>query len=193
MSEATSGQASHPLRVVLTGSESTGKSVLAHELAARYGAELTPEYSREYALARHNVLGPEDVEPIARGQMALEDEHAAAACERHAPLLIQDTDLLSTAVYAAQYYGTCPAWLAGAAAARRPDLYLLLDIDVPWVPDAVRDRSGAREEMQQRFRDAVAASDVPVAVIRGDWTARREQAVAAIDHLLASRGVRVPA
>jgi NadR type nicotinamide-nucleotide adenylyltransferase len=174
-------------RVVLTGSESTGKSILAHELAARYGAELTPEYSREYALARHNLLGPDDVEPIARGQMVLEDEHVAAARKNRATLVVQDTDLLSTAVYAAHYYGECPPWIIDEARARRPDLYLLLEIDVPWVADGVRDQENAREPAQQRFRDAVAASGAPSVVIKGDWTARREQAVLAIDHLLTGR------
>lgn len=178
---------SDALRVVLTGSESTGKSILAHELAARYHAELTPEYSREYALARHNVLGPGDVEPIARGQMTLEDDHIATARANHATLVIQDTDLLSTAVYAAHYYGACPAWITDEARRRRPDLYLLLEIDVPWVADGVRDQEHAREPTQQRFRDAVAASGAQFMVIGGDWTARRGQAVAAIDRLLAQR------
>jgi len=178
---------SDALRVVITGSESTGKSVLAHELAARYGAELVPEYSREYALARNNVLGPDDVEPIARGQIELEDAHIAAARRNHATLVIQDTDLLSTAVYAAHYYGACPTWITDEARRRSPDLYLLLEIDVPWVADGVRDQEHAREPAQQRFRDAVAASGAPSAVISGDWTARREQAVVAIDRLLAQR------
>ena len=178
---------SDALRVVITGSESTGKSVLAHELAARYGAELVPEYSREYALARNNVLGPDDVEPIARGQIELEDAHIAAARRNHATLVIQDTDLLSTAVYAAHYYGACPTWITDEARRRSPDLYLLLEIDVPWIADGVRDQEHAREPAQRRFRDAVAASGAPSAVISGDWTARREQAITAIDRLLAQR------
>jgi len=173
-----------PLRVVLTGSESTGKSSLAHDLAARYDAELTPEYSREYALAHHNVLGPDDVDPIAQGQIALEDEHVEAARSRGGRLVVQDTDLLSTLVYASHYYDVSPPWIVDAARARRPDLYLLLETDVPWVPDAVRDRGHEREAIQQMFRDAVRASGVPFVAITGDWTARREQAIAAIDRLL---------
>jgi nicotinamide riboside kinase len=37
------------VRVVLTGSESTGKSTLAVELARHYGAELVPEFVRAFA------------------------------------------------------------------------------------------------------------------------------------------------
>jgi nicotinamide riboside kinase len=52
----------------------------------------------------------------------------------------------------------------------------------------VRDRGHEREMIQQRFRDAVSASEVPFVVIEGDWTARRERAIDAIDHLLADHG-----
>ena len=173
-----------PIRVVLTGSESTGKTVLARELAARYDAELVLEFSRDYAMGR-SELGADDVEPIARGQMARESAHAASAAARGARILIQDTDLLSTAVYAAHYYGACPAWIADAARDRRPDLYLLLETDVPWIADDVRDRGHLREEVQGLFRDAVAASGAPYVVIRGGWDERRRQATDAIDRLLA--------
>lgn len=172
-----------PIRVVLTGSESTGKTVLARELAARYDAELVTEFSRDYA-AERSELSADDVEPIARGQMAREGVHVATAAARGARLVIQDTDLLSTVVYAAHYYGECPAWVAEAARDRRPDLYLLLEIDVPWIADDVRDRGHLREEVQGLFRDAVSASGAPYVVIRGGWDERRRQATDAIDRLL---------
>ena len=163
--------------VVLTGSESTGKTMLARQLASMYDAELVPEFVREYALERGNVIRYEDTEVIARGQIALEDAHALRASE----LIIKDTDLLSTVVYSRHYYGRCAEWIVASASDRRPDLYLLLDIDVPWVPDAARDREDRREEMQQLFSDAVAASGAPYAVIRGDWNERLRLARAAVD------------
>src|SRR5436305_357207 len=38
-----------PFRVCLTGAESTGKTELAKELAAHFGAPYVPEFSRQYA------------------------------------------------------------------------------------------------------------------------------------------------
>jgi NadR type nicotinamide-nucleotide adenylyltransferase len=169
------------IRVVLIGSESTGKTVLARELAEHYGAELVPEFVRDFAVQKAAPIELADTDAIARGQIALEDAHAARATR----LLIQDTDLLSTVVYSGHYYGECPAWIADAARERKPDLYLLLEIDVPWVPDDVRDRETRREEMQQLFRDAVARSGAAYAVIRGAWEQRSLLARAAIDQLLA--------
>jgi NadR type nicotinamide-nucleotide adenylyltransferase len=168
------------IRVVLTGSESTGKSTLAAALAAHYDAELVPEFVREFAERKNGPIELADHGPIARGQIALEDEHIARATR----LVVQDTDLLSTVVYCEHYFGTCPAWIREAAAARRPDLYLLMDIDVPWVADGVRDRGEQREEMQQLFRDAAAASGAAVAIVHGSWDERLQRAVDAIDELL---------
>ena len=56
-------------RVVLTGAESTGKSLLAERLAAHFKAPWVPEFARSYA-DRAGILTLEDVEPIARGQLA---------------------------------------------------------------------------------------------------------------------------
>ncbi|HVX38039.1 MAG TPA: ATP-binding protein, partial [Gemmatimonadaceae bacterium] len=92
------------IRVVLTGSESTGKSTLASRLAEHYGAELVPEFVREYAAQRGGVIEFSDHGPIAKGQMALEDAHIARASH----MVVQDTDLLSTVVYCDHYFGMCP-------------------------------------------------------------------------------------
>ena len=171
-------------RVVLIGSESTGKTTLARGLAEHYDVEWVPEFVREYADRKRDALVFDDHAPIAHGQIALEDEYRVRAAERNAPLLIQDTDVLSTAVYCSHYYGRCPVWLSEAARARRPDLYLLLDIDLPWTADPQRDRGHMRDEMQSLFRQAVEQSGVPFVVISGDAPTRFAAARRAIDDLL---------
>jgi len=171
------------IRVVLTGSESTGKSTLASELARHFGAELVPEFVRAYAEQRGGLIELSDHGPIARGQMALEDETIA----RGASLLIQDTDLLSTVVYCRHYFGRCPEWIEAAARDRRPDLYLLCEIDAPWVSDGVRDRGDRREEMQSLFRVEVRASGVTTVELRGGVVERLAAAIAAVDSLAAAR------
>lgn len=167
-------------RVVLTGSESTGKTTLAVRLAAHYGVEYVPEFVRDFAARKDGPIEFSDHGPIARGQMALEDEYAARA----RTLLFQDTNLLSTVVYCGHYFGQRPAWIVDAARERRPDLYLLCEIDLPWVADGIRDRGDRREEMQQLFRDAVAESGAPFAVVEGQGDARLDAAVTAVDRIL---------
>ncbi|MDV7398455.1 ATP-binding protein, partial [Arthrospira platensis SPKY1] len=57
-----------PLRIALTGPESTGKTTLAKALAARFDTVWAPEYARTYLerLGRPYQYG--DLEVIARGQ-----------------------------------------------------------------------------------------------------------------------------
>ena len=171
-------------RVVLIGSESTGKTTLAARLARHYGVLWVPEFVRDYAAAKDLPLVEADVEAIARGQVAREDEYGSRAEASNERLLIGDTDLLSTAVYAAHYYGRAPEWAIDAARRRRPDLYLLLDIDLPWTPDPQRDRGHVRPEMHALFRAAVEASGTPFVLISGDSSGRFAAARAAIDNLL---------
>jgi NadR type nicotinamide-nucleotide adenylyltransferase len=163
-----------PRRIVLTGSESTGKSELATALAAHFGAAVTREFARDYALAKNAPLDASDVEPIARGQMALED-----AAE--GPLIICDTDLVSTVIYSNHYYSLCAPSIVDAARERLADLYLLLDTDVPWMPDPARDAGGERAAIHARFVATLEELGANYVVIRGNWEERRAAAIAAIE------------
>lgn len=167
-------------RVVLTGSESVGKTTLAARLAEHYHVESVPEFVRDYAATVGRALDFRDQGPIAVGQMAREDAYIARADS----LLIQDTDLLSTVVYCRHYFGRCPAFIKEAAIARKPSRYLLLDIDVPWVADDLRDRGDRRAEVQHLFEDTLARFNAPYTLVRGDWDARFATATATIDAML---------
>lgn len=173
-----------PFTVVVTGSECTGKSTLASTLASRLGAPCSAEFAREYADRHPSPLGASDVEPIARGQLAGEmaaEEQARVDGRR---LVLRDTDLLSTMVYARHYYGECPDWIVTAARDRLGHLYLLLCPDVPWVADGVRDRPDAeqRAHLHQLFREALIAAGARFTEVSGDWADRESQALAAIAH-----------
>ena len=94
-----------------------------------------------------------------------------------------DTDLISTVVHARHYYGAVPAWIVRAQRERRADLYLLCDVDVPWVPDGARDRPEYRAAMFDLFRRALAARDARTVIVRGDWATRWERARDAVASL----------
>ena len=172
-------------RVVLTGGECTGKTTLASLLARRFDTLWVPEFVREYAEGKGAPLDASDVEPIASGQIAAQDW----AAERAIGLLVLDTDLVSTVVYARHYYGSCPGWIEEAARGSRGDLYLLCHPDLPWLPDGVRDRGGARAELHALFEEELRSAGVAVVDVRGDWGIREERAAAAVDSLLARRAL----
>ncbi len=168
-------------RVVLTGSECVGKTTLAQDLARHFATVWVREFGREYVDTIGRWPDASDVDPIARGQIALEE----ASLRKANRIAIQDTDLISTAVYAEHYYGSCPAWIIDETMCRKASLYLLLDIDVPWIPDPPnRDRGHMREAMQALFRDALAARGIEWVDIRGNWDERRERAIQAVEKVL---------
>ena len=168
-------------RVVVTGAESTGKSTLAAALATHLAAPLALEHARAYAERVARALTEHDVEPIAAGQRASED---AAVARAAGGVVVFDTDLRSTLLFAAHYYGdaSVPAWLRAEVAARVPWLYLLCDTDVPWAPDPVRDSAAARPAMQRAFEVSVRASGARVVMLSGGHETRLRVALEAVRH-----------
>lgn len=177
-------EAVHPLyRVCLIGPECTGKSTIAARLAARYQTLWVPEYAREYAARVARPLTAADVEPIARGQMALEDEGATSADG----LLILDTDLVSTFVYARHYYAEPPDWIEPLLPTRLANLYLLFAPDLDFAPDEVRDPTADRHAIHDAMRAALDALNARCERVEGGWEERLSTTIRAIDSEQLSR------
>lgn len=181
----------HVLRVCVYGPESTGKTTLTQRLAAHYDTVWVAEYARPYldqANASRSPIdgGPsafvtaDDIPEIARGHARAED--AAASLARR--LVFIDTDLVTTTIYSDFYFGGCPDSIRREARRRPYDLTLLLDVDVPWVDDPLRDQPADRDTWMARFRDALAEHGRRWVDISGPWDERFALACAAVDELL---------
>ncbi|MBK7163473.1 MAG: AAA family ATPase [Sphingomonadales bacterium] len=173
-------------RICLHGPESTGKSTLATRLAAHFGCEVVPEYGRAYCEAHGTDIGMAELVHIAEAQDAMNRAAAVRAAELHAPLVLFDTDPLITAVWAKMMFGARDPWFdrfTGYA-----DLYLLLDIDLPFVDDGLR--VYAKSEERQHFFDLckseLGVRGVRYALIRGVGEARFSAALQAIQFALAN-------
>jgi NadR type nicotinamide-nucleotide adenylyltransferase len=166
-----------PRTICLHGPESTGKSAIAARLAAHLGGEVVEEYGREYAEARGTDFTMRDLLEIAKTHDAGVRTMLAAGIE---PLVL-DTDPLMTAVWADMLFGTRDPWFdewQGTA-----DLYLLFDIDLPWVADGTR--LFGSPEARQRFFDLSKAElerrGVRWALVSGAGEARWDSVLRAID------------
>ena len=173
-------------RIAVFGTESTGKTTLAQQLAAHFGEPWAPEFVREFWDARGGQITAADLDAIARGQIA--GEEAAAARARR--VVFCDTELLTCTLWDDWLFpGACPPWVRAAAEerARNFALWLLCDADIAWAPDPQRCFPDAvsRERGRQLWRDTLTSRGLPFVEIRGDRAARERAAIAAVERVLA--------
>ena len=174
-----------PRRVVVFGTESTGKTTLAQALAAHFVEPWSPEFVREFWDVHGGKITPVDLGTIALGQMANEDR-ALALAKR---VVFYDTDLLTCTLWDDVLFpGDCPWWVRTEAEerARGVTLWLLCDTDIPFVPDPQRsfpDAAG-RARGRQIWRDALEKRLLPFVEIRGDGEERKRQAIKAVEGIL---------
>ena len=185
MEEKLRQQPSNCIKVVLFGPECTGKTTLSRQLAAYYNTQCVPEYMREYLQRKWDetkeVCVYDDMLQIAEGQMKLENEVA----QKVNTLLFCDTNLLELKVYSEAYYDAAvPETLHKISLENVYDLYLLTYIDIPWIPDDLRDKPHEREEMFLRFKECLEEHNLPYIVIKGDKISRFEKALTHISQLI---------
>jgi len=173
-------------RIVISGAESTGKSVLAKRLAKHFGEPCVPEYVREFWDTHEGKITTEDLGTIARVQMETEDE----AVKRAKRVLFCDTDLLTNVLWADLLYGgKCPDWVRTEADTRCQgyDLYLLCDTDIAFTADPQRSfpEPEGREMCRQLWRQTLIERDLPFVELRGDYTLREQRAIEAVERVLA--------
>jgi NadR type nicotinamide-nucleotide adenylyltransferase len=164
-------------RVCLHGPESTGKSTLAAALAAHYGAALIDEYGRDYCEIHGTDLDMADLLTIAQTHAQM----ISAAMHRGGTLLILDTDPLMTAVWADMMCGQRDPWFDKFSDVA--DLYLMPDIDLPWVDDGLRvyGADGERARFFALSRAELDRRGVDYAIIGGTGDARLAAAIAEIE------------
>lgn len=168
-------------RVAVVGAESAGKTTLAVRLAQHYTTVWVPEYGREFVDRKGALPVVEDAPQIARETIRREDALAREANR----VLIADTETMHNLILARYHFGVVPEFLAALADERRFDLYLLADIDFPWVGDGLhREGPAMREEFHRQVREELERRGLPYVLISGGVEARVARAAAAIDALL---------
>ncbi len=169
-----------PIKIVLTGAESTGKTILSEALANHYGTIWVPEIARVYVENLGCHYKYEDVLKIAELQIDAERKLKS----NPSPVFI-DEWLLNTKVWLETLYGACPEWIEEHIKKSTIDLFLFCDIDIPWVNDPVRENGGeTRVALHEKYLKYYQDYGLPIKIVRGEGEARLINAVLIVDEFL---------
>ena len=152
------------ITIVLTGPESTGKSLLSEFLAKKLDGIWIPEFAREYISKINRPYTYSDLEFIAKTQI----NQRKVAERKVKEFLILDTWLIITKIWFIEVYERFPEWIDETINNYPVDLYLLCEPDIPWVPDPLRENGGERRNyLFRRYFDEIMKTGVPYEIVSG--------------------------
>lgn len=154
-----------PKIIVVTGAESTGKSTLTEALAAHFNVPFIPEIARNVVEQLQHKYTYSDVETIARKQIEMLNRLRTG----NHPFLIADTWLIVTKIWFDVVFQKEPDWLDAEIRNTKIDLFLVCDIDIPWVADPVRENGGEmRKILHQKYIDTISAYNFNYKLVTGN-------------------------
>ncbi|MCX2482089.1 ATP-binding protein [Pedobacter sp. MR2016-24] len=169
-------------KIAIVGPESTGKSTLTKLLAKHYHTLWVAEFARYYCAALTAPCTMQDEINMFHGQVALEESVLAMADK---DFILCDTTFLTVKIWSDEMLGETPQLVLDALQERTYDLYLLLDIDLPWQEDPLRDFPHMREHFMNIWLKELAELNANYVLINGIEN-RLSNAITAIDTFLAA-------
>jgi nicotinamide riboside kinase len=96
-----------------------------------------------------------------------------------------DTEMYVMKVWCEFVFHQCHSWILEKIAQKKYDLYLLCNIDLPWIKDPLREYPDLRprQELYHIYKDIMINQSVPWTDISGNYDERLQKAIAAVDNL----------
>ena len=167
------------VKVVILGTESTGKTTLTEKLGGYYNCSMVAEAGRD--------LIPDSTDFSFDDLLSVANEHAKKIDEAvcgDSPLVIIDTDIHITKSYAKFTFDIELPVNEHIYKINKADLYLYLNNDAPYYQDGTRLNKNDRDLLDQSHREVLADHQIKFVEISGNWQSRFEQAVSEISKLI---------
>jgi nicotinamide riboside kinase len=199
-------------KIVIIGPESTGKSNLSKNLANYFNTVFVEEFARQYLITNGKEYTYDDLLTIAKGQIALEEKGMQMLTTDNWPATIRklqtensiqqetgsipntqypipifiDTNMYVMKVWCEFVFKKCHQWILDKIAESKYDLYLLCNIDLPWIKDDLREYPdiGTRKKLYKYYEDILVNQAVPWVDISGNYDERLTKAIQAVNNLL---------
>jgi len=167
-------------KIAVVGPESTGKSTMANFLAQYLNTICVPEYSRYYCQNLNKQYTLQDEVNMYYGQIALED---ALLPKTNNGILLCDTTILTVKIWSDYLFANTPSEVTEEIKTRKYDFYLLMDIDLPWEDDPLRDFPNEREHFMEIWKKELSTLQANYAVISGLGNQRLENGLKIVQKL----------
>jgi nicotinamide riboside kinase len=172
------------MKIALLGAESTGKTQLAHALAAHFLARgqtavAIDEYLREWCDQAARTPRQNEQAYIAQTQQT-----RIEAASKQSDWVFADTTPLMTAIYSEFIFKDTSLTAPALDYQKSFDLTLITGLDMPWLADGIqRDGEHVRAPVDTLLRKQLQAADIAYEVIYGSGEQRTANALQAIARL----------
>lgn len=151
------------IKIAVVGPESTGKSTMANFLAKELQTVAVPEYARYYCKNLNRDYTLQDEVNMFYGQIALEDAFLATA----PTIMVCDTTILTVKIWCDHLFHETPKEVTDEITSRSYDFFLLMDIDLPWEDDPLRDFPTERAHFMEVWKTELKSINAQYEVISG--------------------------
>ncbi len=155
-----------PIKIAITGPESTGKTQLALYLSKELGYAYVAEVARELMEKGRKINQSNDLVQMAHQQIKAENKYSQNGS------IICDTDLTVLYVWCKDKYHHVPLALQSLMAHHRYSITLLCAPDIPWEPDPLRVNPYDRERLFDLYKSVLESHQVQYSIIHGSGPSR---------------------
>jgi HTH-type transcriptional repressor of NAD biosynthesis genes len=169
------------LKVVILGTECTGKTALTKKLAKYFNCSFVSEAGRDI-IANSNAFTYNDLYLVATEHAKRIDKSILA----DSPLVIIDSDIHTTKSYSLFMFDKELEISTDIYNSNRANIYLYLNNDVEYIQDGTRLSEIERNLLDLSHRQVLTDHNIEIIEIKGNWEERFEMAVDQINKLIRS-------
>jgi len=161
------------LKIIVTGPESSGKTILCKALSIHFKIPYSEEFARGFLDQLDGNYKKDDLLKIAKGQLNSEENTQ-----------LLDTDLITIKIWSEYKYGNCNQWILEQIERQKTEkrFYLLCKADIPWEGDPQRENPNDRVELFEIYRQELDNLGHNYFIVEGEN--RIENSIAKISQLI---------